>query len=187
MATEKESVTVKMNDGREVTFAGKKRLDKTVMIDSDKGTAAVRLDFKNGETRTVEVPASLLLQAAAHGFSQKLGDNVAGVDDLDDAVEATDQLIARLSKGEWTAEREGGNGLSGVSILAKALVEATGQTIDVVREYLSKLEPKVKMALRADPSIAPIVKRLEAEKAAKSKTSGEAAAAASAALAALRG
>ena len=185
MATEKVIENVKMNDGRKVEFAGKKRLDKT-LVEQD-GVPGVRLDFRNGETRTVLVHPDLLKRAAAHGYSQKLGDAIASVDDIDDAVETIDQLIKRLDAGEWAAEREGGSGLSGVSILAKALVEATGQTIDVVREYLSKLEPKVKMALRADPSISPIVKRLEAEKAAKAKVPNEAAAAASAALAALKG
>jgi hypothetical protein len=185
MASEKVVEKVRMNDGREVEFAGKKRLDKT-LVESKDGTPGVRLDFRNGETRTVYVHPKLMNRAAAHGYSQKLGDSIAAVEDLDDAVETIDQLIARLDAGEWAAEREGGSGLSGVSILAKALVEATGQTIEVVRDYLSKLEPKVKMALRADPTIAPIVKRLEAEKAAKSKVSNEAATAAANALAALR-
>lgn len=162
---------VAMDDGREVEFTGKKRLDKTVTVTDS--SANVRLDFVNGETRTFTVPAALLYQFAGHGASQKLGDEISDVTDIEDAIEAIDQLMQRLSTGQWLAPREGtASGLSGASILAKALVKVTGQPIAVVREYLGGLDNKTKAALRASAEVAPAIKVLEDEKAARAAAKG---------------
>lgn len=172
MAKTPEVHTVQMDDGRTVEFTGKKRLDKTIEIKD--GVVSVRLDFVNGETRTFTVPPELLLQCAGHGASQKLGDEISNVTDIEDAIETIDQLMSRLSKGQWLADREGGTGMAGASILAKALVEYSSQPIAVVREYLSPMTNKEKAALRATPEVAVIVQRLEAEKAARAAERGKA-------------
>jgi hypothetical protein len=169
--TPTEVRTVSMDDGRTVEFSGKKRLDKTVIIEGD--TVKVRLDFVNGETRTFTVPPSLLLQCAGHGASQKLGDEISDITDLEDAIEAIDQLMARLEAGEWRVAREGGSSMAGASILAKALVEVTGQPIAVVRGYLASLDNKTKAALRASAEVGPTVQRLEQEKAARAAERGK--------------
>lgn len=163
--------TVTMDDGRQVEFSGKKRLDKNILIEGN--TVKVRLDFVNGETRTFTVPPSLLLQCAGHGASQKLGDEISDVTDIEDAVEAIDQLMARLEAGEWRVTREGGSSMAGASILAKALVEVTGQPVGVVRQYLAGLDNKTKAALRASAEVGPTVQRLEAEKAARAAARGK--------------
>lgn len=168
-----EIKTVTMDDGRTVEFSGKKRLDKSIIIEGD--TVKVRLDFVNGETRTFTVPPSLLLQCAGHGASQKLGDEISDVTDIEDAIEAIDQLMARLEQGEWRVTREGGTSMAGASILAKALVEVTGQPIGMVRQYLTGLDNKTKAALRASAEVGPTVQRLEAEKAARAAERGKSA------------
>lgn len=161
-ATAIESVT--MDDGRVVEFAGKRKLLKESFVEGD--NVKVRMDFRNGETRTFTIPASLSQKFAAHGAEQKLGDEIAGLDDLDDAVLAIDDLMDRLNKGEWNQKREGGS-MSGTSILARALVESTGKTMEEVKTFLGKKSQAEKVALRGNPKIKPIVERLEAEKAAK--------------------
>lgn len=160
---------VNMTDGRLVTFTGKKRLDKTLITEPSPG---VRLDFLNGETRTFMVPEALIAHAAAHGVSQKLGDEISDITDIEDAIEAVDQLMARLAKLEWRAKSEGGSGMAGASVLAKALVEVTGQPVAVVREYLAGLDNRTKAALRASAEVGPTVQRLEAEKAARAAARG---------------
>ena len=92
-----------------------------------------------------------------------------------DAVEAIDQLMQRLDAGDWTKEREGGTGLAGASILTKAMVEFTGTSPQQVRDYLSKLDNKTKVALRNSPELGPIVKRLEDEAKARAEARGKAA------------
>lgn len=166
-----EVTKIIMTDGREVEFTGKRRLEK-VGIENPDGTLAVRLDWRNGETRTFDLPVDLLPKFALHGALQKLGDESSGVDDLEDAVEVTDQLISRLAIGEWRVTSEGGSGMAGASILARALVEVTGQPIAAVRQYLGTQSNKVKLALRASAEVMPVIQRLEKEKAERAAARG---------------
>lgn len=167
---EPEKVT--MEDGRTVEFAGKRKLLKDVLIPGITpdfgGPAAVRFDFRNGKTRTYQLHEKLVWQFAAHGASQKIGDETAGEDDIDDMVLAVDEIIERLSgeNPEWTVKREGG-GFSGVSILMRALMEHSQKDEATVKAFLKPKSHAEKMALRAHPPIAAIVKRLEDEKVAK--------------------
>lgn len=156
--------SVKMDDDRVVEFPGKRRVLKSVVIEDN--VAKVRFDFRNGETRIFSVPTDLLLQFAAHGASQKLGDCFAGVKELDDAIQTYDETAHRLSEGKWTEESTGGTN-AGSSILQKALMEVTGKSAEDIRAFLASKTPKEKMALRGNPKIKPTVDRLEAEKAAR--------------------
>lgn len=158
--------TVTLTDGRIVDFAGKRKLLKESFIKD--GQVAIRLDFRNGETRTFALPADMLNKFAAHGAEQKLGDEIAGLDDIEDAVMAIDDLTERLNKGEWNQKKESG-GMAGTSILARALVEHTGKTMEEIKKFLGTKTQAEKVALRANPKIKPIVDKLEAEKATKGK------------------
>lgn len=164
----KETVieTVTMNDGRLVEFPGKRRLQKESLIDTATGQVSVRMDFRNGETRTFAVPSNLLSKFAAHGAEQKLGDEISGVTDIDDAVEAVDKLTGRLAKGEWTQTGDG-TAVAGESILLKAIAEVTGADKDKIRDFLKDKTPAQKQALRVSADFGAVVKRMEAEKAAK--------------------
>lgn len=168
MATREQAqyTEVQMDDGSTVKFAGKRKLLKSSTIED--GKVVVRLDFLNGEVRTFELPEALLLQFAAHGAEQKLGDEIAGLEDVEDCVLAIDELTDRLGKGEWGVKREA-SGLAGTSILARAMIEMTGKSADAIKEFLAGKTQAEKVALRANPRIQPIVLRLEAEKAAKGK------------------
>jgi G:T/U-mismatch repair DNA glycosylase len=163
-AAEKTVETIEMKDGRKVEFPGKRQLLKESFEDG--GKVAVRLDFRNGETRTFVLPDTLLYKFAAHGAEQKLGDETAGLKDLDDAVMAVDKLIERLNTGEWNMAREAG-GMAGTSVLARALAEIKNLPIERVKEFLSKKSQAEKIALRNNPSVKPVVERIEAEKNAK--------------------
>lgn len=163
-ASEKVVEKVTMQDGREVEFVGKRKLLKESVIEGD--SAAVRLDFRNGETRTFAIPTSLLLKFACHGAEQKLGDETAGVDDVDDMVIGVDELIDRLNKGEWSTKREG-SGAAGTSVLMKALMEYGKRTSEQVKAFLTGKTQAEKLALRNSAQLKPIIERLEAEKASK--------------------
>ena len=164
--------TVTMKDGRIVEFAGKRKLIKNTTI-SDAGVQT-RLDFRNGETRLFTIPEKMLQQFAGHGAEQKLGDETAGIEDVDDQVIAIDELIDRLYNGEWSLRREG-SGVSGTSVLAKALAELTGKSVEEIKAFLKPKTQAEKLALRVNPKVAPIVQRLEKEKAnAKDHTQSDA-------------
>lgn len=157
--------TVTLTDGRIVDFAGKRKLLKESILNAD-GTVAVRLDFRNGETRLFTIPGNMLAKFAAHGAEQKLGDEIAGLTDTEDCVLAVDELIDRLYNGEWGVKRES-NGMAGTSVLVRALVEHTGKTVDAIKTFLAGKSQAEKVALRNNPKIKPIVERIEAEKASK--------------------
>ena len=164
--------TVTLTDGRIVDFVGKRKLLKASEVTPD-GKIQTTLDFVNGETRTFNIPDALLAKFASHGAEQKLGDEIAGVDDIEDAVLAIDDLIDRLYNGEWGVARDK-SGLAGASILMRALVESTGKTAEEIKKFLSDKTAAQKAALRTNPKIKPIVDRLEAEKAAKSAKKADA-------------
>lgn len=166
MAAKETAVeTVTMDDGRVVDFPGKRRLLKESFVKD--GAVSVRFDFRNGETRTFTIPEAMLLKFAAHGAEQKFGDETAGLEDIEDAILAVDNLADRINAGEWGIKREA-NGMAGTSILARALVELQGKSIEAVRAFLGTKTHAEKVALRNNPKVKPIVERLEAEKAAKS-------------------
>lgn len=197
-AKKTEYLDVVMKDGRTVKFAGKRKLNKETVIDESKiqldgdsvmlqpGAVSVRLDFRNGETRTMALPLSLLARFAGHGGEQKFGDNLASPADKpmseDDMVLATDDLYSDVSKGEWGKGRaEGGGGVSGASIVVQALVEKFGKPVEAIKAFIEKrlADSKVRdgdnaltraalyAGYRASPELQPIIKRLEDEKAAK--------------------
>ena len=144
----REVKKVVMTDGREVEFAGKRRLLKTADISDDGFDVAIRLDFVNGETRSISLAANkpLFAKFAAHGMLQKFGDEVAGLEDVEDMVIAEEELISRIEGGEWGAERAKGetNALAGLSVLAKALVQVSGKTPEAVRAILEEQDQRGK-------------------------------------------
>jgi hypothetical protein len=169
------STVVEMSDGRKVEFVGKRKMLKTAEVE---GTNAVlRIDFLNGETRKVSVDQTdpLYARYAAHGLSQKIGDEAAGEETVDDMVVSIDAIIERLAKGEWGTERKAGDGFSGASVVIKAIMEATGKDLAFVKNFLeTKLAAGKEAGLTRQKlyasfkvpgtKTAPIIERLEREK-----------------------
>lgn len=162
-----EYTSVTMDDGRVVEFAGKRKMLKESILEADR--TQVRIDFVNGETRIFTLGEALFAKFAAHGAEQKIGDEIAGLTDVDDCVLAVDELMERLDGGEWSVKRET-NGMAGTSVLAKALIEHTGKSPQAIKEFLASKTQAEKVALRGNAKIAPIVARLEADKVKKPST-----------------
>lgn len=199
---QREEKSVKMSDGRTVIFVGKRKLLKETLIDGSKvavdsdqvmigaGAVKVRLDFVNGETRLWTPPLGLIAKAVGHGLEQKLGDQTAGEEDVEDCVIAVDDLLAQLDKGDWTQRAEGGGGFAGASVVVKAIIEVMNErnakagkppvTVEQVKAFLQgkldnakakgeKLSRKELYDSFRKPGTATgdVVARLEAEKAKK--------------------
>lgn len=161
--------TVEMEDGRKVDFVGKRKMLKETVFNEHGHVDYIRIDFRNGRVVKFHIPTNLFHRFAGHGAEQKLGDEVAGTEDVDDMVLEVEELAKRLHAGEWNVKREAG-GMAGTSILLKALLELAGgkKTVEQVKEYLSGKTQAEKLALRNSAKLKPIVERLEAEKVAKS-------------------
>ncbi len=167
-AKKREVETVTMSDGRKVDFVGKRRMLKEASVNTD-GSVALRVDWKNGETRQYDIPQEMAGHFAAHGAEQKYGDTAAGYDEnqMDDAIMDMDDLHTRILAGEWNIKREGG-GMAGTSVLLRAIVETFGRTVEQAKAFLSDKSQAEKMALRNSSKLKPVIDRLEAEKVAKS-------------------
>lgn len=152
-----EVTMVKMEDGREVGFAGKRKVNKETLIDDSKvqidedgtitlqpGAVSVRMDFRNGKTRTFVLPSKLIPKFSGHGGEQKYGDELATSADKplseDDMVLAVEDLDSTIQAGEWRRVSEGG-GFGGASVVVQAIMEASGKTMEEVKSFLNgKLE-----------------------------------------------
>ena len=161
-----EVTKVKMQDGREVEFAGKRKMLKESIF-PEGSNPQVRLDFENGKSILFTLPDSLLAKFAAHGAEQKLGDETAGTQDPDDMFNDVEELVGRLNNGEWSVGRQG-SGFAGISTLTLALVEVTGKDEAAVKAWLKDKKPAEKAALKNSAKVKPVYDRLEAEKQAKS-------------------
>lgn len=182
-----------MSDGRTVNFPGKRKVQKETLIDESRivvegdmmqiqaGAVSVRMDFENGETRTLPLPLSLLARFAGHGGEQKFGDELATTADKplspEDMVIAIDDLYAEISAGRWGRGRAaGGGGVSGASIVVRAIMEASGKDLETVKAFLQKKldadKDLTRQALYASfrapgTKTGIIIKRMEEEKLAK--------------------
>ena len=135
---------VEMTDGRKCEFAGRTRMDKTILIDEADGTVAVRFDFRNGQTATYPIPSQHMLHAAGHGWAQKLGDHVAGMKDEqtkepaseEDMFLAIESLVSDLNTGGWNKVRTGEGTVSGAGIVLRAVAQHFGKPVATVKEIL---------------------------------------------------
>jgi hypothetical protein len=114
----------------------------------------------------------LYAQCARHGLDQKFGDEFAGENDVEDCILAFEELSQKLVEGKWTDRKT--DGIGGTSILLRALVEYRGvkglpNDVDLVKSMLKEKTPAQKIAMRAAKELAPIIQRLEEERAAKGK------------------
>lgn len=175
---ERDVEVVKMSDGRDVEFVGKRKMNK-YWVNLEGGAVGVRFDLRNGFTRTFMVTDNALLTSLAlHGASQKIGDEASGEEDVDDIQVAITTIMDRLEAGEWGKPRSSsGESFSGSGVVIKALCEVTGQSLDYIKDYLEKrLKGDTKLTRRdlyasfRNPNSATgkVIARLEAEKRAKS-------------------
>lgn len=176
-AAEVEVIT--MNDGRKVSFVGKRQLNKDYIVENDGAghphSVTATFDFRNGESRrlTVTKHSPLLFTYAGHGLVQKAGDETAGEKDVDDMVVNVDAVLARLESGEWYKATRTGDSFAGASLVIRAIMELKGLDQATVKSFLDKKLEQTPGLSRADlyksfrnptSKTAPIIQRLEQEK-----------------------
>lgn len=183
--TKRETVveSVTLENGRVTTFAGKRKMNKLPIFNEDGSYSGLEVEFRNGGYRFYPLNRALAEKTLAHGHSQKMGDEVASVEEYDDMILAMDELHEQLAKGEWGVTREGGS-MSGASTVIQALIRVTGKSLDQVKaflaEKLAQYQAKAKengeeftradlyKSFKAAPSLKDAIAQIEAEKAAKS-------------------
>jgi len=159
---------VKLEDGREVKFAGTRKMQKKYE-ETPEGVKAT-FDFVNGATRSITIgpDSKLIATLVGHGLVQKIGDETATTADVDDMVLEVEAMIQRLASGD---------GFSGASVVLKALVEVTGLSLEAVKANIEKklaaTEGLTRKALydsfrNPNSKTGVVIARLEQEKLAKS-------------------
>ncbi len=161
-------VTVKPTDDAkpvmEVKFGKTDNIIKLAFPLGSEMPTGVLFVGRNGRAYLADVsryPDAVKGYMVFHGGKQKLGDEYADLDGIDDCFEAMIALDNRLAEGKWDAERKG---FAGISVLMKAIMEAFQKTEEEARAFLKDLSPKEKMALKATEELKPIVERMEKER-----------------------
>lgn len=161
-----DKVEVTMWDGRKQTFGKVQKMKKEIILTAAGTPEAIRFDCITGDSETVrmaDVPSGVYEQLAAHGLSQKLGDEYADVDSPSDCIETMRQLWQRLLKGNWNAERQG---FAGSGILFEACKLAyPDMAAEAIREVLNGMSAKEKAAFKVSDFMKPHVATIEAQRA----------------------
>lgn len=167
--------------------SGSDVLDALIKSTTEKGTA-VATDIVNGILYVAfgsggsivvnpdHLSAEIRAQALLHGLKQKLVDAAAIGRNPDtgksatlaDKAEAVMEVWERISDNvepSWNKVREGGNGGSAKGgLLLQALMEATSKSKAEIEAYLENKSAAEQAALRANPKIAVIISRIQAER-----------------------
>ena len=113
---------------------------------------------------TANFPQSIKDTLMLHGLTQKLADKCAssaGSLSESEKWEAMGLVHTSLESGQWSLKGE-----SPGSLLFRALVELAGPSADkdAIRAKMDAWTPADKRAVSASPKVAPILRRLEAER-----------------------
>ena len=149
--------------GRVYEFSDRQKVTKQSEI-LEGGSIMTRFIFRNGDVREHVTQANdpLYARAALHGLDQKFGDEFAGEQDVEDCIEAFEQLSEQLAKGDWRERKA--EGISGTSLLLRALMQHTGKDKETLKVALKQKTPAQKRALSAQKDIAKIIAQLKADR-----------------------
>lgn len=132
----------------------------------DLDSMAVVISTPNrSETYLIEgMPENVRNTLMLHGLTQKLADKCAtsaGLLSEEEKWDAMNSVYAALHAGQWSLKSE-----SAGSVLFRALCELAGPDADraAIRAKLDAWTPADRRAVAASPKVAPIIRRLEAER-----------------------
>jgi len=163
-----DTTSVTAQDGKSYEFGARAKVKKESYITED-GSIVIKFVFRNGAVREHKISRddALYPKYACHGGDQKFGDEFAGLDDVEDCIEAFEGLSMRLAKGEWSEKRVS-DGMAGTSLLVRALAEVSNKPLNEVKDKLSAASKEQKQALQRQTKVAAVIARLKAEKLEKS-------------------
>lgn len=112
-------------------------------------------------------------EALMHGLRQKLIDAAAlerdsttgrpaSAEDKYNAIRVVFDRITDEHDPQWNGRAEG-DGTSGAGLLVRAVMEACGMDVEQAKGAVDGWDKKTQNAMRADATIAPIIKRLKDE------------------------
>jgi hypothetical protein len=138
----------------------------------DVATQSVTFTFDDGTTEVVELAKlspDMVVRAALHGISQKVGDAYANAAKAESplafAKEAVTETRAQIYANDWNATRTGTSGPR-TSILAQALARITGKTEAEAVAFVDSLDEDQTKAWKAKGKVKLMMATITAERAA---------------------
>ncbi len=129
-------------------------------FDIDKGAAVVTLSL-------ADLSQEMINRLAGAGINQTAGDSVASLTKKGSAEAIAEALTARcetLKSGDW-ASRSGG-GVPRTTLLAKAIAQVKGISVEEVNTKLSEASDDTKKALRKNSQVVAAMADIKAKEAA---------------------
>lgn len=154
-------------------------------VDTEARVVTIQLEDGTSTSHALDnLPAGIITLLALHGLSQKLGDSYAGAEAAVAEGEAESKVafakgsVSRvwdqLTKGEWSAKREG---TGGIPLLARAIAEVLGIAPEEAAAKLEGMDKETKKKVQGSPKVALALANLKAQAAARAAERAAAAAA----------
>lgn len=142
------------------------------------GNVELKFLFANGHEAAVFAHGDLLARLVAMGMKQYFQGLINGAESVDKAIEAVEQAIGLMDQGKLVEHVRAGRKAGAVKFkdLELAIAEVRGVTAEVAKAWLDKREAAsrgFKLAIRSEPSVALVLARLAAERAAQAGESGK--------------
>lgn len=172
----KGSKIVVMKDGRSVDFGLRGKLKKVITFTGEGAdrVATIVTDVIDGSTFTTTIGLNhpMLLELAAHGYSQKQTDCTTKAEQDEDVAAAVENQIAQIEKGVWVQRAASADIFRGFSDLVEAIRRIKGyevgspDALNIRTVVASKSEEQIK-AYRSNSQIKQVLAIIAAEKAAE--------------------
>ena len=130
--------------------------------DLEKGTLTFSFSDKTSQVIDLnKMPDGMKKQAQFHGFSQKIGDTAASVDNLAEYKEAITEEVTKLMAGLWKSPSKGVGGLLGQAIIN--VHEKAEKPYDIAKIKAAVSTAEGRKAIKANPVYLAEFQRLDAE------------------------
>ena len=150
-------------------------------VDTANAALTIVTDAGGISVQLGDLSDDIIRQLALHGLKQKICDAAAiprntetgRSASVEEKFAAMQRVANSLLAGEWGVKRGEGDGVSGQSLLFRALQRLYPDlSADDVRTKIAGWDKKQQAAIRKNARVAPIILELQAEDAARTTTSG---------------
>lgn len=146
-------------------MARAKIASKDVLRDTNGQPTGVEITFTHGpkvRVNLTDLTPEMVMEAACHGLSQKLGDSYSGESDPKVAHGLAAAVADTVTGGEWNRKGQGDGG-----DFVAALANLTGQDAEAVRQMLATKDDDERKVIKSDKRVKAEMARIKAERLAK--------------------
>lgn len=144
-----------------VEGAKRTRVVKGSVSVSASGEALIK--YTGGGGDTVQIHPDLVDHFALYGFEQFFRQLIAKSDSVESLQAAVNEAALKIGAGEMpeVSKKRAAKGEGKGNVLARAVAEVHGVSVERATAWLDKQDRKAKLAVRHDPAIAAALARLQ--------------------------